>query len=373
MKTIFSPLLALVAGVSLVANAQAITCYGLTAAPATNHLLAFDSTSPGTVTNTTVTGMPGGYNLVGLAMRITTQTLSPANPGVGSLWGIATNGGNFRLFVINPATGAATQIGGPLTTISNTVGDNLWGFAFNPGTDRFQLVGTNFNYTIDPNTATVVTDPDVHTVGSANPAFSSAAFTTNSYGVPSQFYIVNVGENHNLCTSTNIAAGGLISEAGATNWGGVGSFSNPDGLAISDTLTFLGASDMNFYSVNRSSGVAALVGALPAATQIRSLAILPASFPPVLPVKVKIKGPKKVTTTSATLTIKGTASCAAGIKLVRYKIGHSKFKTAKGTKNWKFKARLKLGLNKIIVRATGGNDVVSPAAKVKVIRVLATN
>ncbi len=81
-------------------------------------------------------------------------------------------------------------------------------------------------------------DSDVHTIGSAFPAFSGAAFTTSSFGGQSQFYIVNTGENHNLCTSTNIVSGGLISEAGAANWGGAGSFSQPDGLAMSDARLF---------------------------------------------------------------------------------------------------------------------------------------
>ncbi|MGH8048865.1 MAG: DUF4394 domain-containing protein [Chthoniobacterales bacterium] len=371
MKSPLSSILATVAATSLLADAKAIECYAITSAPAVNHLLIFDSATPGTVTDKTIDGL-GGYELVGLDMRITIQTLKPANPGVGTLWAIGTNGGNFRLYVINPSTtpATATQVGGPLTTISSTVGNNAWGFAFNPGTDRFQLVGVNFNYTIDPNTADVVSAPDVRTAGSLNPAFSSASFTTNSFGISSQFYIVNVGENHNLCTSANIANGGLISEAGAANWGGAGSFGQPDGLAISDDLTFLGAADGNFYMVTRATGVASLVGALPAATQVRSVVIRPASFPPILRVTVKIKGAKSVSTTLATRIIKGTAACKAGIKVVRYKIGHGKFKIAKGTLRWKFTAKLKTGLNKITVRATGGNDVVSRPAVVKIRRVL---
>ena len=72
---------------------------------------------------------------------------------------------------------------------------------------------------------------------------------------------------------------------------------------------------------------------------------------------VSIHGSKRIQTSKKSITIKGTASNAAGVKLVQFKAG-------KGA----FKARLKPGANKIQVQAVGGNDVTSAVAQVKVIK-----
>jgi hypothetical protein len=367
MKAIVRSLLSLTAVVLFSAHARAVTCYALTDA---NHFLTFDSGTPGTVTDTTLLNL-GGYNLVGMAMRITTQTTSAANPGVGSIWALGSNGTNYKLFIVSPSSNTPTAISGvlaPMTSAAGSVGDSAWGFAFNPATDRFQAVGVNFNFTIDPNTLTAVRDSDVHTVGSMFPAFSGAAFTTSSFGGQSQFYIVNTGENHNLCTSTNIVSGGLISEAGAANWGGAGSFSQPDGLAMSGGTTLLAGSDGKFYSVNRSTGVASLLGSFPAATQIRSVVIVPTSFPPTLPVTVTVRGKKRVVSKKPVFVIRGSASCEAGVSQVQVKVGKAGFRNAAGTTSWRFKARLKRGVNVVKVQATGSNGATSSIAVVRIIR-----
>ncbi len=364
MKRFTLSLLTLFSALALISDAKAVACYALTD---TNHLLTFDSATPGTVTDVDLTpNIPAGSELVGIAMRITTKTTGAANPGVGSLWALCHDGGTYKLFVVKPS-GAVTQIGSALTALSAaTVGDSAWGFAFDPATDSFQAVGVNFNFWIDPNTATAVRRPDVHTVGSVTPAFSGASFTTASYGGTSRFYIVNTGENHNLCTSANIDAGGLISEAGATQFGTATMFSQPNGLAINQSLAFLGASNGNFYRISLSTGIATLIGAFPPGTGTRSVIIKPSSFPPILTATVTIKGKKKIVTTKPKLLIKGTAASEAGIKAVQYKVGKDGFKTATGTTRWKFKAKLKPGKNKILVQAVGGNGVTSAPRKVTV-------
>jgi hypothetical protein len=64
--------------------------------------------------------------------------------------------------------------------------------------------------------------------------------------------------------------------------------------------------------------------------------------------------------------IKGTAKDAFGIKKVQYRVGTGALKTAIGTTNWKFKAKLKLGKNKITIFAT---DYSGNTSLVKTIRV----
>jgi hypothetical protein len=362
MKLTFATILAAASMVVATPHAGALTVYALTD---NNHLLRFDSASPGTVVDTAITGLPATTTLVNMKMRTTVQPSGAANPGVGSLWALGKVGSDYRLFVISTG-GAAQQIGSNLTALApSTAGEGNWGFAFNPATDRFQAVGVNYNFTIDPNTATAVRDTDVFTAQSMFPAFSGAAYTTTSYGGPSQFYIVNAGDNHNLCTSTNIIAGGLISEAGATMWGIGLSAASDSGFDISGSTALLATNGV-LYNVNISTGVATMIGNFPAGTIARALAIQPASFPAPFTTTVKIKGSKKVTTTKTSLVIKGTATSGAGITQVQYKIGSGKFKKAKGTTNWKFTAKLKPGTNTISVKAIGGNGVASSIAKVKV-------
>jgi hypothetical protein len=98
----------------------------------------------------------------------------------------------------------------------------------------------------------------------------------------------------------------------------------------------------------------------------RSPPIQPTSFPTPVSVTVKVSGKKKITTTASSLKIKGNAASKAGITLVQYKIGKGKLKKARGTTKWSFQAKLKPGTNKITVIATGGNDIQSTPAKVKV-------
>ncbi|TBR16467.1 MAG: DUF4394 domain-containing protein, partial [Chitinophagaceae bacterium] len=77
------------------------TAYGLTTA---NEIVTFSVSSPGTVSATrAVTGLQAGEDLVGIDMR----------PATGELYAV---GSTSRLYVIDPATGAATQRGGVLTT-----------------------------------------------------------------------------------------------------------------------------------------------------------------------------------------------------------------------------------------------------------------
>lgn len=364
MKKILSLLLA---GISLFVtqSSHALTCYALTSG---NHLLTFDSATPGTVTDVTLTMPDAAYSVVGIDIRTTTQTTGAANPGVGSLWGIASNSTtNFRLCVINPASGAVTFIGGTLV-MDASAGVDAFGFGFDPSRDRFQFISVQNNYAIDPNTVTAVKQTDI-TFPTSFPAQSGAAFTTASFGGSSQFYnISRQSSPRTLQTSSNISSGALSQ----INPGGIGADVNaPLGLAISGSLFLLANSDdVHLYSINRSSGTKTDLGMIGgAAPGFRGLAIVPASFPPQLPVAVKIKGPKKITTTKTSLVIRGTASSEAGITKVEYAIGKSKtFRKAKGTTNWNFKAKLKPGVNKIQIRAVGGNDITSASARITVRR-----
>jgi hypothetical protein len=370
MKRLFSSVLvaAVAAASSLVTDAKAVPCYALTS---DNHLFKFDSSNPLMVTDVTLVMPDPAYSVVGIDIRTTTQTVGAANPGVGSLWGIAYNSSpNFRLCVINPTSGVVTFVGGVLV-MDDSANADAFGFGFDPSRDRFQFISVQHNYELDPNTITFQKQTNI-TFPTAFPAQSGAAFTTASYGGTSQFYnISRQASPRTLQTSANISSGSLTQ----VNPGGLGiDVGAPLGIAISGGLFLLANSDDgNLYSINRASGTKTDMGNIGgAAPGFRGLAIVPASFPPALPVTIKIKGSKKITTTNAAVRIMGTAASQSGIELVQYKIGKGKYKKAKGTTKWKFNAKLKTGVNKISVRATGGNDVISKIVKVKATRVVVT-
>ena len=111
---------------------------GLTAG---NHLLTFDSATPGTVTNNvTVTGL-GGANLVGIDYR----------PLDGGLFGVASDN---KVYTINPVSGAATAVGAAFTPV---LSGTQFGVDFNPVVDKLRVVSnTGQNLRIAPATGQVV-------------------------------------------------------------------------------------------------------------------------------------------------------------------------------------------------------------------------
>lgn len=367
-------LLALIASVGLTAAAlspapAASTVYALTDK---NHLLTFQSDEPNPAVkpanyDQTITGLPMDVDLVGLALRTDAEVKANA-VGLKALWALGVDGnGVYRLYEISPSA-VATEVSGALTVFNAaTVSDDGWGFAYNPGSDRFVAVGVNFNFEINPNASpiTAVRRPDVATPDTQFPAFSGAAFTNVPFGQNSRFYIADTGA-HRLATSANIKAGGIINFAGPMGYGMGLNNSQPNGLAVlPDNKTGLFAySGGELYTLNLSTGIASLVGAFPMGTEIRGLAIKPPA-----PVTVKITKPKSTRTRSASIVLKGSATCKDGIKAVQYRVGSGKFVNVKGNlTKWKFTAKLKVGANSISVRAIGKNDATSRTQKIKITR-----
>lgn len=94
---------------------------------------------------------------------------------------------------------------------------------------------------------------------------------------------------------------------------------------------------------------------------------------PPAPPSVKISGKKKVKTTKGKYTIKGTAADADNdLRRVEARDarpkGKKKYRPAKGTNRWRYKAPLKLGNNKIRVRAADATGRLSRVQTITVIR-----
>jgi len=106
-----------------------------------NRLYRFDKLGTGRQElSVAVTGLAAGEKLVGIDTR-------PAN---GQLYAV---GSTSRLYVIDPATGAAAQVGGPFAT---ALSGKRFGVDFNPTVDRLRVISDNGqNLRIDPTTGAV--------------------------------------------------------------------------------------------------------------------------------------------------------------------------------------------------------------------------
>lgn len=340
--------------------ARAVPVYLLTQ---NNALVTMDSATPGSASAPVAITGRGSFNIVGIDIRTTVQTNSPANPGVGSLWALGIDGADARIFVINPATAVATPVGPVLAGIDGSgSGDNGWFFGHNPGNDRFRMMNFINNYELNPNTITFTTQSDL--INFPNP--NGSAFETASFGQNPRLYLIEQAPNDSLHSATNIASGNynVVGDTGL-------SFSIGSGLDIAGGTTLFAATvggTANLYSLNRNTGAATLIGAINGNPTVRAITIAPVSFPPKLPVTIRAKGPKVINTAAALVTIKGTAKSKAGIKRVDFRVGKAKAKKANGKTRWTARVPVAPGPNKVTFRATGGNDVLSKPARVTIIR-----
>src|SRR3954470_24850821 len=155
MKAILLLVASFIVIVLSAAPARALPIFGIN--NANNNLVRFESPAPGTIISTiAITGMIGGDIIVGLDFR----------PLDGKLFGL---GSGSRLYIIDPPTGVATQVG--TGTFAVPLSGTSFGFDFYPVTDRIRVVSdTNQNLRLDPNTgAVVVTDTNlIYAWGDAN-------------------------------------------------------------------------------------------------------------------------------------------------------------------------------------------------------------
>jgi hypothetical protein len=107
-----------------------------------NRLVQFSSDDPCTLfSRQSVSGLQPGERLHGIDFR----------PFNGQLYGL---GSTSRLYVIDPATAVATQIGVPFPTLLD---GTAFGFDFNPTVDRIRVVSnTGQNMRLHPDTGAIV-------------------------------------------------------------------------------------------------------------------------------------------------------------------------------------------------------------------------
>jgi hypothetical protein len=237
-----------------------------------NQLLTFDSSAPTIILSTTsVTGLKTSESLLGLDFR----------PATGQLYAL---GSTSRLYVIDPATGAATAVGsGPFgPQVSSSAN---YGFNFDPVADRLRVVrgptGTSTTVTLDDSnlqlnpdtgsTASIDTRPAFATgdLNSGTPNVVASAYTnefsgaasTTLFGIDTQRDIlVRQGD---VSGSPATAAGGVLHTIGplgvnATSAAGFDIRTN-DGIAFAELTV---GTTPGLYQINLSTGAATLIGTI---------------------------------------------------------------------------------------------------------------
>lgn len=110
-------------------------------ADATNRLVKFTGSAPGTVEVLAITGMETGETVAGMDVRPADKTLF----AIGS---------TSRLYLIDGKTAAASPIGAVFTTL---LSGTSFGMDFNPSVDRIRVVSnTGQNFRVNPNDGTFI-------------------------------------------------------------------------------------------------------------------------------------------------------------------------------------------------------------------------
>lgn len=240
------------------------------------NLISFDSDAPGTILSTMpVTGLQSGESLVGMDFRTNT----------GQLFAV---GNTSRVYVLNPATGAATVVG---AVFAPQLSGTHFAVDFNPTVDRLRCVSeTGQNLRLNPNDGTVAATDTSLAYASFDPAFGSAprvvavAYTNNfTYATSTTLYgidstrdaLVTVG-SLNSTVSPNAGSVLTVGKLGVdTNDSASLDISGQTGVAYA-ALTPSSGSASKLYTINLSSGTTSLLGTIAAGDVIKVIAVAPA-------------------------------------------------------------------------------------------------
>ena len=259
----------------LVLSATQTRAEPLVVVTTTNVLRTFDSATPGTITTSVaVTGLQAGETILGIDRR-------PANGLIYAL------GSTSRLYIINPTTGAATQVG---SAGAFTLSGTAFGVDFNSVVDRLRVVGnTGQNLRINPNDGTLTgTDTALaYAAGDPNAAATpravGAAYTNNFAGA-TQTTLYIVDSNLDILATQGSPNGSPVSpNTGQLFTVGALGFNTSDlvGFDISGlsgiayaALTAPGGNASQLFTVNLTTGAATLIGTIGGGVPITSLTAL---------------------------------------------------------------------------------------------------
>jgi hypothetical protein len=200
-------LLALTAASALAVPGAALAAEAFYGVTQDNRLVTFQSDN---VTNVepshAITGLPGGESIVGLDVR-------PLN---GQLYAL---GKTSRVYVINPRTGAARQVGA--TPFIPALAGTSFGFDFNPTVDRIRVTSdAEQNLRLNPDNGTVAAvdtnlayapgDPGAGT----NPSVAGSAYT-NSFAGATATTLYDIDNARHALVIQNPPNNGTLTTVGA--------------------------------------------------------------------------------------------------------------------------------------------------------------
>lgn len=223
-----------------------------------NQLIQFNAKNPDRILGSAaITGLKSGEKLLSIDFR----------PATGQLYAVSSN----RLYVVNPATGAALAIG--MEPLSPVLEGEIASLDFNPTVDRIRLItNTGQNLRLNPETGTVaMTDGAINGVNGA--AITAAAYTNNVAGAASTT-LYDIDATTQKLYKQDPPNDGTLVEVGPLNvyFTGAGGFDiSPDNNAALAALTIEGKSGL--YSIDLANGKGTKVGDFAATTQIIGIAI----------------------------------------------------------------------------------------------------
>jgi cyclophilin family peptidyl-prolyl cis-trans isomerase len=297
--------------------------------------VTFDSAAPETILSTvSVSGLARGEKLLGIDFR----------PSNGLLYGV---GSKDRLYTIDLASGAATQVGTG-SFVPQLEGESL-GVDFNPVPDRLRVVSqTDQNLRIHPDTGVVIdanaVKPGVQLDGEldyaagdvrarANARVVGVAYTNNFAGALSTTLygidankdaLVIVGSPGGAPVSPNTGQLTTVGPLGVNTTRFVGFDIGTDGVALA-SLRAPGDRPAKLYTIDLATGAASLVGTIGTSRTLRDLSVLPAAPLPSVSVvdlsvtesntqvlmEVRLSGPTTVPVTVELATADNTATAGA--------------------------------------------------------------
>jgi hypothetical protein len=234
-------------------------------------LLTWDSSSPNAIQS--------GIAITGLAQNETIQGID-FRPATGQLYAI---GSHSNLYVINPATGAATQVnGGANNPLNPPLNGSNFGFDFNPDVDLIRITSNaDQNLSVNPITGAVaaIDTSLAYAAGDANfgvnPNVTHSAYRNAIIGgPPTTLFGIDAGLD--VLVIQNPASAGQLTTVGLL---GI-NIAEDGGFDISSVSTMAYAalrptnqSVSYFYAINLSTGQANLLGQIGGGVNIRAMTV----------------------------------------------------------------------------------------------------
>lgn len=261
--TVRAKLPAGVVGIAASAGAP-VSVYATTAS---KDLVRFDRRTFAIRSQQPITGLAPGEKVLGIDVR----------PATGQLY--ALGNGN-QIYLVNPATAAATKVGTPFTPA--LTGQPV-GFDVNPQADRLRVVtSTGQNLRLNPDTGAVagVDTPLAYLAGDRNagvrPQVAHAAYTNNQAGAATTT-LYDLDGGRDVLAVQQPPNDGTLATTGrlGVNVAGPGGFDiAADGSALA-ALSPAGSAGSRVYSVDLSTGRARLLGKVGRGSTLTGLAVAP--------------------------------------------------------------------------------------------------